>query len=38
MKYRIGIDLGGTNIKVGLVNENNQIVGKKIVPTLVNRP
>ena len=24
--YNIGIDLGGTNIKVGIVNENYEIV------------
>lgn len=28
MKYNIGIDLGGTNIKVGLVDENYNIVAK----------
>lgn len=33
--YRIGIDLGGTNIAVGLVNENYQIVRKGSVPTNV---
>ena len=31
--YRIGIDLGGTNIAAGLVNENYQIVRKGSVPT-----
>ncbi len=31
--YTIGIDLGGTNIAAGLVNEKNQIVAKKSVPT-----
>ena len=36
--YRIGIDLGGTNIAVGLVNENCEIVTKKSTPTLANRP
>ncbi len=29
MEYRIGIDLGGTNIKVGVVDENGVLVGKK---------
>lgn len=33
MKYYIGIDLGGTNIAVGIVDENNRIVAKKSVPT-----
>ena len=31
--YRIGIDLGGTNIAAGLVNENYEIVAKSSVPT-----
>ena len=35
--YRIGIDLGGTNIAVGLVDENHKIVAKKSTPTLANR-
>ena len=26
--YNIGIDLGGTNIKVGVVNDDFKIVGK----------
>lgn len=28
-KYRIGIDLGGTNIKVGVVNEEDRLIAKK---------
>ncbi len=32
--YRIGIDLGGTNIAVGLVNEKYEIVRKTSAPTL----
>lgn len=35
--YRIGIDLGGTNIAVGLVNEEHKIVAKKTTPTLASR-
>lgn len=31
--YYIGIDLGGTNIAVGIVNENGEIVAKKSTPT-----
>ena len=31
--YRIGVDLGGTNIAVGLVNEKMEIVAKDSVPT-----
>ena len=33
MKYNIGIDLGGTNIKVGLVDENYNIVAKATCKT-----
>lgn len=35
-KYQIGIDLGGTNIAVGIVDGNFRIVGKASVPTEVN--
>ena len=31
--YRIGIDLGGTNIAVGIVNENHEIIRKGSVET-----
>ena len=36
--YRIGIDLGGTNIAVGVVNENHEIIAQTSVPTLAHRP
>ncbi len=37
--YRIGIDLGGTNIAVGLVNEEDfKIVDQDSTPTLASRP
>lgn len=36
--YNIGIDLGGTNIKVGLVNEKHEIVEKATVKTNLPRP
>ncbi len=36
MKYYIGIDLGGTNIVAGVVNENYEIIAKAKTPT--NRP
>lgn len=36
--YYIGIDLGGTNIAVGLVSEEGKIVGKKSVKTNAKRP
>lgn len=35
--YRIGVDLGGTNIAVGLVNEEYQIITKKSAPTGAKR-
>ena len=36
--YRIGVDLGGTNIAVGLVDEEKKLVKKKSVPTGAERP
>ncbi len=36
--YRIGIDLGGTNIAAGIVNENFEIVAKTSIPTGAERP
>ena len=33
MKYRIGVDMGGTAIKAGVVDENMQIICKHSVPT-----
>ena len=35
--YYIGIDLGGTNIAAGIVDENYNIIKKGSVPTLANR-
>ena len=35
--YRIGIDLGGTNIAAGIVNENYEIICKTSVPTGAER-
>ena len=35
--YYLGIDLGGTNIAAGIVDENYKIVKKKSVPTLAQR-
>ena len=37
MKYSIGVDLGGTNIAVGIVDENYTIIKKGSVPTLAQR-
>ncbi len=36
--YYIGVDLGGTGIKVGIVDENGIIVKKDSVPTGAHRP
>lgn len=36
--YRIGIDLGGTNIVAGVVNENNEIVAASRCKTACPRP
>lgn len=35
--YYVGIDLGGTNIAVGIVNEDKQIILKGSTPTLASR-
>lgn len=35
--YYIGIDLGGTNIAAGIVDESYRIIAKKSVPTLAQR-
>ncbi len=36
--YRIGVDLGGTNIAVGVINEKNEIIGRGKVKTRAPRP
>ncbi len=38
MKYYLGVDLGGTNIVVGIVDENGAIVAKSSTPTSLPRP
>ncbi|MBQ4095531.1 MAG: ROK family protein [Oscillospiraceae bacterium] len=38
MKYYIGIDLGGTNIKAGVVDENYNIIAKATCKTNLPRP
>ena len=35
--YYLGIDLGGTNIAAGIVNESYQLIAKKSVPTNAKR-
>lgn len=36
--YRIGIDLGGTNIAVGVVDDSHAIIARVSVPTRASRP
>ena len=38
MKYYIGIDLGGTNIAAGIVDETYRILKKASTPTMAERP
>lgn len=38
MKYYIGIDLGGTNIVAGVVDENYKIISKASTKTNLPRP
>lgn len=38
MRYAIGIDLGGTNIAVGIVTEDYTLYAKDSTPTLAARP
>ena len=35
--YRLGIDLGGTNIVAGVVDENHKIIAKSKTKTLTGR-
>ena len=38
MRYAIGIDLGGTNIAAGIVDETYRLLGRDSVPTRASRP
>lgn len=38
MKYYVGIDIGGTNIKSGIVDELGKIVNETSIPTGADRP
>ena len=38
MSYRLGIDLGGTGIKTGVIDENNRIICKNSAPTDSGKP
>ena len=35
---RIGIDIGGTGIKIGAVSEDNQLIAQASIPTVTNIP
>lgn len=37
-KYRVGVDLGGTNIAVGVIDENYEIIGRGKLKTNAPRP
>lgn len=37
MPYKVGVDLGGTSVKFGVVNENLEIIKKHSIPTLATR-
>lgn len=36
--YKVGVDLGGTNIAVGVINENYEIIGRGKLKTNIPRP
>jgi glucokinase len=36
-KYAVGVDLGGTNIKVGIVSHEGRIIKKTSIPTLAEK-
>ena len=36
--YKIGVDLGGTNIAVGLINDNYEIIARAGTKTNIPRP
>lgn len=37
-QIRIGIDVGGTNVKIGLVDQNQRLIAQKSIPTGAQRP
>ena len=37
MNYRIGVDIGGTSVKIGVVDDNFNICEKTSIPTLTER-
>lgn len=36
-KYYLGLDVGGTNMVAGVVDENHQIIAKESIPTQAGR-
>ena len=38
MKYYIGVDIGGTNLKAGVVNDRGEIISESSIPTGADRP
>lgn len=38
MKYYIGVDIGGTNLKAGVVTESGSIISESDIPTGAERP
>ena len=38
MAYYVGIDLGGTNIKAGIVTESGELLNKQSIKTHAERP
>lgn len=38
MEYYVGIDLGGTNIKAGVVTDSGEMINKKSIKTNADRP
>ena len=38
MRYYIGVDIGGTNLKAGVVNERGEIISESSMPTGAERP
>ena len=38
MNYYAGVDLGGTNIKAGIIDENGNVIHKDLAPTGAGRP
>lgn len=35
---KIGMDIGGMSVKIGIVNKDNEIIAKKVIPTRLDIP